>query len=371
VRSLSSSLAGSRGFEEPDVAKFARLAEGRLTLTAGVLGQRGRSGAVRRCHGDLHLGNIVLWRGQPVLYDAIEFDETIATIDILYDLAFLLMDLDWHAQEPAANLILNRYLWRSGETQDLQGLRALPLFLGLRAAVRALVSADRAGQVQGGARDEARQRARGYLRAALGYLQPPSPCLIAVGGLSGTGKSTLGAAIATCVGPKPGAVHLRSDLERKALFAVAETARLPSQAYTREPSAHVYEILRNKARLVLAAGHAVIADAVHATDLERLEIEAVAAEIGVPFHGIWLEAEREELARRIGERRDDASDATPEILNRQLAKGTGRPSPVWMKVAAGGSKEETLQRAISALGAAVTDAPRAAGGHGPHDDPQL
>jgi aminoglycoside phosphotransferase family enzyme len=90
---------------------------------------------VRRCHGDLHLNNIVLWRGRPVLFDAIEFDEELATIDTLYDLAFLLMDLSRRRQRPAGNLVLNRYLWRSGADLDFRGLQALPLFLGLRAAI--------------------------------------------------------------------------------------------------------------------------------------------------------------------------------------------------------------------------------------------
>ena len=110
-------------------------------------------GFVRRCHGDLHLANIVMWDGRPALYDAIEFDEAIATVDTLYDLAFLLMDLDHYDQRPAANIVLNRYLWRSGEPLDLRGLIAMPLFLALRAAVRAMVTADRAGQESREARE--------------------------------------------------------------------------------------------------------------------------------------------------------------------------------------------------------------------------
>src|SRR4029079_4405546 len=119
-----------------------------LRRAAAVLDQRARSGCVRRCHGDLHLGNIVLWGGRPVLFDAIEFDEAIATVDTLYDLAFLLMDLDRHRQRSAANLVLTRYLWCAGENLPLRGLQALPLFLACRAGIRGMVTADRAAQKQ-------------------------------------------------------------------------------------------------------------------------------------------------------------------------------------------------------------------------------
>src|SRR5262249_37675563 len=125
VRSVCRSLAGAQAFRQHDVVQFSRLAEAHLARAAPILDERARCGAVRHCHGDLHLANIVLWHEHPLLYDAIEFDEAIATIDVLYDLAFLLMDLDWHGQTSAANMIFNRYLWRSHNELDLRGLRAL------------------------------------------------------------------------------------------------------------------------------------------------------------------------------------------------------------------------------------------------------
>ena len=125
--------------------------------------------------------------------------------------------------------------------------------------------------------DADRETARAYLRAALGYLEPAPPRLVAVGGLSGTGKTTLAAALAPELGSAPGAVHLRSDLERKSLFGVEETDRLPAQSYTAEASAKVYAIVLRKARLALAAGHSVIADAVYSAPEERSAIEALAA----------------------------------------------------------------------------------------------
>jgi predicted kinase len=291
-----------------------------------------------------------MWHGRPVLYDAIEFDEAIATIDTLYDLAFLLMDLGWHGQRPAANVVLNHYLWRSQDDLDLQGLAALPLFLALRAAVRAVVTVDRAAQESAGARARDLDRARGYLATALGYLEPPSPRLVAVGGLSGTGKTTLAAALAPSLGAAPGAVHLRSDLERKAQAGVGELQRLPKGAYAEGARRRIYEVLERKARLVLAAGHSAIADAVYAGEEERNAIEAAAADLGVPFHGLWLTADAEKLVARVTERRDDASDATVEVVRAQLRAKHGKLSGAWIEVRADGAPSETLALAASALG---------------------
>ena len=332
-----------------DVAQFAERARKRLDRAGRILDHRARKGFIRRCHGDLHLGNIVLWRGRPVLFDAIEFDEELATIDTLYDLAFLLMDLDMRGQRPAANVILNRYVWRSGNLLDLEGLAALPLLLGLRAAIRAMVTAQRALLEQGDTATRAVETARAYLGAALGYLAPAPPRLLAVGGLSGTGKSTLASALAPAAGPAPGAVHLRSDLERKSLFGGRETERLAAEHYTDATSAQVYGILYRKARTALAAGHAVIADAVFSKPEERAAIEAVAAELGTPFQGLWLTAAPEHLLARVAERGGDASDATPGVVRQQLRWQTGPLSPRWSEVDGGGSPTETLACASNLL----------------------
>src|SRR5690606_6393217 len=127
-----------------ETARFRQLAEIQHARAAAVLDQRAAQGFVRRCHGDLHLGNIVMWDGRPTLFDAIEFDEELATIDTLYDLAFLLMDLDHRRLRPAPHLVLSLNLWRLQEESDLDGLAALPVSPGLRAGVRGLVIAERA-----------------------------------------------------------------------------------------------------------------------------------------------------------------------------------------------------------------------------------
>jgi aminoglycoside phosphotransferase family enzyme/predicted kinase len=351
IASVTATLAQVEGIVGQ--APLRRLGE-RLTRqmrgAAGVLDARAAAGSVRHCHGDLHLNNVVLWQGRPTLFDAIEFDDDIATIDTLYDLAFLLMDLDMRGQREAANAVLDRYLWRSGSSLDLQGLKALPLFLGLRAAIRAMVTAERAEQ---DADARHRREAARYLDASLAYLAPPEPMLIAVAGLSGTGKSTLARALAPGIGPAPGAVHLRSDLERKALFAVEETVRLGSDAYTEDAAARVYAVLREKAADVLAAGHAAVVDAVYPDAGERGQIEAVAARAGVPFRGLWLEAPPERLVARVKDRTGDASDATADVVRRQLARDIGPLSAHWIRVAAGGDPAATLAAARAALADAI------------------
>ncbi len=319
-----------------------------LDLCRHVLERRAAAGLVRRCHGDLHLGNIVLWHGLPTLFDAIEFDEALATIDTLYDLAFLLMDLDQGGHRHAANVVLNRYLWRAQRMLDLEGLAALPLFLALRAAIRAMVLWQRAAQVADPSIGVAGERARDYLVAAIGYLSPPKPSLVAVGGMSGTGKSTLAAALAPIIGPSPGAVHFRSDLERKAIHGAAETERLPAHCYALEANARVYEQVNAKARAALAAGHAVVADAAFLRAEEKQAIEAMARALSVPFHGVWLSASDKSLLERVAARTGDASDATVDVVRMQLADQP--EGGTWAKIDAGGSPGDVYATVAHHLG---------------------
>ncbi len=276
----------ARIFAEPDRQAFERRAKAQLARARPCLTRRAAAGSVRRVHGDLHLDNIVLWQGAPVLFDAIEFDEKLATTDTFYDLAFLLMDLERHGRRLSANRVLNRYLWRAHSDLDLEALVAMPLMLGLRAGVRALVTADKLRLAGADADAQKRGEAVTYLQAALAFLDPAPARIVAVGGLSGTGKSTLAASLAPGIGPSPGAVHVRSDVERKAMLGVEETHRLGPEAYTAEANARVYAGLLRKACLAAAAGHGVVIDAVFARDAEREAAEAVAVGLGVPFQGL-------------------------------------------------------------------------------------
>ncbi len=279
---------------------------------------RGESGCVRRCHGDLHLCNIALIDDEPVLFDAIEFDPDIATGDMLYDLSFTLMDL-WERDLLAeANLLLSSYLSLSDEAQ-FSGLAATPLFMSIRAAIRAKVEAANIEHLSGAEQSRESEAARRYFAFAEYFLEPAPPRLVAVGGLSGAGKSTLAAALAPEIGRAPGAVVLRSDVERKHLFAVEETKRLPEEAYGEWASRETYARLAHKAALALQAGQSVVLDAVHAQPREREAAARLAAEVGVPFTGLWLEAPLAQRLKRVRTRPADASDANARVVATQTA----------------------------------------------------
>ena len=327
-------------FPAAGVGALTQATRGAFARVRPLLAARERGGLVRRCHGDLHLGNIVLLDGAPVLFDAIEFDPKFATGDVLYDLAFLLMDLIERGLKAAANIVLNRYLAETRRPDDLDALAALPLFLSLRAAIRAKVAAERRSQ---GA--DTGPSARSYFALAGRLLAPSQPRLIAVGGLSGTGKSVLARALAGDLLPEPGAVVLRSDSERKALFGVAETDRLPETAYTPDVTAKVYAMLADKARRVVAAGHSAIVDAVFAQSGER---EAIALAGGTAFRGLFLTADLSVRLGRVGGRKSDASDANAAVARRQEQYDLGGLD--WTTVDAAGSPAETLRRAKAALG---------------------
>ena len=297
-----------------------------------LLDERRAAGFVRHCHGDLHLRNIFLHDRRPTLFDCLEFDEALACTDVLYDLAFLLMDLEHIGHRDFANLVFNRYLQRTG---DLGGLPALPLFLSCRAAIRAKVAASGAEHQSDTAQAEAmRAAARDYLKLATGFLTPHTPRLIGIGGESGSGKSTVAALAAPLLGEAPGALILRSDVTRKRRFDCRLEDQLPKEAYGREATVRVFEGIVADAKLGLAAGMTVIADAVYGTPGERDALEAAARDAGVPFHGFWLDAPLEARIRRVAGRRDDASDASVAFLREHPRREKGAMR--WMRIDASG-----------------------------------
>jgi hypothetical protein len=320
-----------------------------LGRIAVLLDRRRAAGKVRRCHGDLHLRNICLIDGKPTLFDPIEFSDELAIIDVLYDLAFLLMDLHRRGHDELGNRVLNRYLDR---TEDQGGLAALPLFLSLRAAIRAHVTA--AATRQSSAENTAGlgEESRAYLALAIELLSPRAPRLVAIGGLSGTGKTSLAHALAPALGPVPGARILCSDVLRKRSFSVSPETRLPKVAYEPAVSERVYLALWEEAAETLAAGYAVLADAVFLRPDERQAIGEAARSKGVPFTGLWLEAAPEVLARRIEGREHDASDATVGVMRRQTTLDSG---PIaWHRIDAGGGIERTAEQARAILVAEAT-----------------
>ncbi len=305
------------GIPAPRVEAWASAARAELARIADRLAARGAPGFVRRCHGDLHLGNLCLWAGRPTLFDALEFDEALARIDVGYDLAFLLMDLDLRHGRAAANRVLNRYVARTGDAGIVVGL---PFWLSMRAMIRAHVEA-----------------ARGHdwialLDAADAHLRPVPPRLVAIGGLQGTGKSTLARALAPGLGRCPGALVLRTDEARKRRFGLAPEQRLPPAAYEESVSRAVHAEVFAMAAAALSGGQAVVLDAVFLDPAQRAAAEAVARDAGQPFDGLWLEAPIAVLRARIAGRSGDASDATEAVLLRAAAVD---PGPIaWHRVAA-------------------------------------
>ena len=338
IEGNSAAFRAAACFAAADIDDLGKASLAAFERLGGLLEARGRQCFVRRCHGDLHLANIVVIDHKPVLFDAIEFDEEIASVDVLYDLAFPIMDLLHYGRHAAANALLNRYLGLTGD-DHLDALSALALFLSLRAAIRAnvlLARLDRSGPD----RADVLPSARAYFELAKRLIHPPKPALVAIGGLSGTGKSALARALAPDVLPQPGAVALRSDVLRKQLFQVEETERLPASAYRTEITKQVYGSLLQRAGRVLAQGHSVVVDAVFADAAERAAIAEVARQNKVRFVGLFLTADLATRLSRIGRRQRDASDATPEIAGLQEGYDVGPLD--WAVVDASGTPEQTL-----------------------------
>jgi aminoglycoside phosphotransferase family enzyme/predicted kinase len=332
-------------FDGEAVAALTDADDAATARLAPLLDARKAAGRVRHCHGDLHLRNIAMIEGKPAPFDCIEFSEEIACVDVLYDLAFLLMDL-WHRDLPEhANATLNRYL---EITRDYEGLAALPLFLASRAAIRSHVTGTIALGEQGADRQAHVEEARAYLTLGNALIDPPAPRLIAVGGLPGSGKTTIARALAPALLPVPGAVVVRSDVIRKSLAGVDPLTRLGPEGYSAEMTERTYATVRERAAAVLAAGHSVVADAVHSTPEEREAIEDVAARAGVPFTGLWLDAPGKTLEARVSERGADASDATVAVVRKALDYKTG---PIgWTRIDAGGDAQEVIAAARRAAG---------------------
>ncbi|MGE0258010.1 MAG: AAA family ATPase [Alphaproteobacteria bacterium] len=337
------------GFEPRQIDRIETALGRELSRAGALLDSRRAAGKVRLCHGDLHLGNICVADGRPLLFDCIEFSEDIASIDVLYDLAFLLMDLAHCGHRDFANLVLNRYLDLTGEdARKDHGLAAMPLFLALRALIRAHVTATRAER-SGGDEDRAAAfaDARAYLDDAETALRPGAPLLVAIAGLSGTGKSTLAARLAPDLGRMPGARWLRSDVTRKLLFGTDPETRLPQEAYAPAITDQVYRDLRAGAAASLRAGYAAVIDAVALREDERRAFTAVAVEAGVPFVGLWLEAPGDALMARVAARRGDASDASPAIVAQQLEHDPGLLD--WRRIDASAGPDATLAAVRAAL----------------------
>lgn len=332
-------------FGKDTIELFSKRCKIALAKSQEHLNKRALEGFIKRCHGDLHLRNILLTSLGPKPFDALEFDERMATTDVLYDLAYLLMDMMHRDMPEQTNTVLNNYLLHSAPAQ-CAGIAHLPLFLSLRAAIRAMTSAQAANQ-QIPADQNMLADARQYLDESNAFLTKRATRLIAIGGFSGSGKSSVASELAHRVCKAPGAILLRSDTERKKLAGIAETSHLPTFHYTVENSQRVYRILLKKAQMALIAGATVIVDSVfHEQDL-RVQIQEIAYRNNVQFSGLWLEAPTPILEERISRRINDASDADITVLRQQLTKATGYRK--WAHIDASGSLNETVENALREL----------------------
>lgn len=319
-----------------ELASLAATLEEAWRRLAPKLEARRRHGRVRHGHGDLHLGNACLFEGRATPFDAIEFSEEVACVDMLYDAAFPVMDLLAHDRRDYAGLFLSRYL---EATRDYSGLACLGFFLAIRALVRAMASS-LAGK---------RDRGRRYFALARESLEAVfAPTLVAVGGFSGTGKSSLARRLALDLAPGPGAAHLRSDGIRKRLFGRRPECPLPKEAYSESRHRATYRRLYRDLRRALIAGYPAIADATFTNQYSRQPLRRVASDLGAPFYGLWLEAPANCLRQRVAARGRDASDADLGVLEHQLETETGEID--WTSVSAAGTREETYRAARRALG---------------------
>jgi uncharacterized protein len=278
---------------------------------------RERGGFVREGHGDLHAANIVKWQTRLVPFDCIEFDPGLRWIDVMDDIAFVVMDLAGRERGDLAFALLSSYL---EETGDYDGTRVLPFYAVYRALVRAKVSALRAAQ-KTPSHEELDRWVQRYLAAAASWSRPRHPTMILMHGLSGSGKSWLSERLV----PELRAVRIRSDLERKRLAGIEPSApagaRLGEGIYSPQFDHRTYERLAGCARSCLSAGLSVMVDAAFLRRTDRSMLGIVAADCGAECVILSCRADPETLAARVRERskqRNDPSDATLSILDAQL-----------------------------------------------------
>jgi len=318
-----------------------------LRVESGLV-ERGLNGYVRRCHGDLHLRNICIYKNQPTLFDAIEFNDGFSIIDVFYDLAFLLMDLDFSGQRRLANICLNSYMDQTG---DWGGLTVLPLFLSMRAAIRCHVNYTIIHNQHDQSPDDLLQLkkdASGYLDNAFDYLQNSPPRLIAVGGLSGSGKSRLARELAPFVGTPPGARVIRSDVMRKILSGVSLHKKLSRDGYTVRMTEKTYQACFDATEQTLKTDRSVVFDAVFGKPEERKLVERLASDLNIPFTGLWLDAPLEIRQQRARDRINNVSDAGAQVLKKQMMMDTGIID--WFQIDSSQSRSGTLKAGAKAAG---------------------
>lgn len=311
LATAQSSLAQVRHLRRWEADLFPRL--------ESLMAERLATGRVRECHGDLHLGNVAQIDGRATIFDAIEFNDEFRWIDVISEVAFLVMDLHAHELPDLANRLANAWLQASG---DYAGLPVLPYYLVHRALVRAKVALMRAAQSdpRAGIATAASAQAVRYLELADRFSRPGRPSLMATHGFSGTGKTTLTQSLVE----QAGALRIRADVERKRIAGLDETARSASALhgglYSAAMGSATYDRLFALARVALQAGWPVILDATFLSRARRDGARALARDCAVPFAILHFDADVAQLRLRLAERArlaTDASEADERVLEAQ------------------------------------------------------
>lgn len=272
------------------------------------------AGKIRACHGDLHLKNIATWHDKIILFDCIEFNEPFRLVDVMYDVAFVVMDLEARGRQDLANIFLNTYV---EETGDWEGLQVLPLYLCRQAYVRAKVTSfllDDSG-ISDAEKQEASHSAADYYRLAWQYAQPRPGRSIVMSGLSGVGKST----VAGWVARRLGAVRIRSDAVRKHLAGIPLDRRGEAAIYSEAMTQQTYDRLLELGQLLAAKGWSVILDAKFDRSVWRKRAIEWATAENLPIFILYCQASPEVLRDRLNRRTGDIADATADLLESQLA----------------------------------------------------
>lgn len=273
---------------------------------------------IKECHGDLHLKNICLWQDKIQLFDRIEFNEPFRFVDVMYDVAFAVMDLEARDSQDLANVFLNTYLEQTG---DWLGLQVLPLYLSRQAYVRAKVTSFllNDGGIPDAVKAEAAKTAANYYQQAWAYTQQQSGQIILMSGLSGAGKTTVAKEIAKNIN----AIHIRSDAVRKHLAGIPLDEKGGEEIYSAEMSQKTYSRMLELVILLAHSGFAVVLDAKYDRVAFRQQAIAVASENNIPLKIINCTAPVEVLRDRLDKRSGDISDATGDLLSSQQAQAEG------------------------------------------------
>ena len=286
-----------------------------------IFASRKRDGFVRECHGDAHLANMVWLDERVMLFDCLEFSDNLRWIDVMSELAFVVMDLDDRRRTDLARRVLNAYLEHTG---DYAGLAVFRFYQVYRALVRAKVACIRLSQdsLSDEEKNRGREEYRSYAQLAERYTQPAPPALIITHGLSASGKTWLSQQLLESLD----AIRVRSDIERKRLHGLAPSERSGSAIdrgiYTADASQRTYARLAELATMILHAGHTVIVDAAFLRRVQRDQLYAVAVQERVPFVILDIQAPETTLRERLLQRsqqKNEVSEAGLTVLQHQLA----------------------------------------------------